>query len=156
MADSIINIDVLVGMQTGSGAPIFLRNQSPQEIQNRIDAFGFLAPEEVSLAIKFSSDIKVTRQLGDAFSTYYTYYQNVDRQVTENMLKYNYNMTTASVDAEFVTILSKITQELTPPKSSRTFAYDFKFSQNRNGSIATGSARPVSTRTARSSGGGGY
>jgi hypothetical protein len=52
------------------------------------------------------------------------------------MLKYNYNMTTASVDAEFVTILSKITQELTPPKSSRTFAYDFKFAQNQNASIS--------------------
>jgi len=136
MADSIINIDVLVGMQTGSGTPIFLKNQTPQEIKNRIDAFGLLAPEEASFTIKFSSDIVVTKQVGDTFDVYYTYYQNVDRQVTEDMLKYNYNMTTASVDAEFVTILSKITQELTPPKSSRTFAYDFKFAQNQNASIS--------------------
>jgi hypothetical protein len=158
MADEVnLNIiDILVGIQTGSGDPIFLKNQSPQETQNRVDSFSMLPVSEPTVQLKFSSDIIVTREVGYAFSRYYTYYQNVDIAVTKNMLTYNYNMTTASVDAEFMTILSKITQELTPPKSSRTFAYDFKFSQNQNGSIATGSARSVSTRTARSSGGGGY
>jgi len=155
--------DILIGIQSGSGDPIFSENLSARETQSRVDAFSLLAPEVLlptnlsgSATLKFSTDIMITKQLGDAFSTYYTYYQNVDNSTIESMLKHNYNMTTASVHAEFSNILNNITQELTPPKSSRAFEYDFKFSQNQNPSINTGSARPVRTRTARSSGGGGY
>ena len=149
--------DILVGMQTGSGNPIFLESSGPQETEGRLDAFGLHASEVTSLPFKFSNDVMIIKTKALLSQVpYYNYYQNVDTPVIETMLKYNYNMTIASVDAEFTTILSKITQELVPPKTSRTFAYDFKFSQNQNASITTGSVRPASSRTARTSGGGGY
>lgn len=149
-------IDILVGMQTGSGDPIFKINQSLEETQNRVDAFSILPDDDLTVGLKFSTDILVTRAKGYAFTPYYVSYQNVDTPITKDMLAYNYNMTFITVRKEFSNILKNITQELTPPKRSTTFTYDFKFSENQNPSITTGSVRPVRTRTARSSGGGGY
>ena len=75
--------------------------------------------------------------------TSYDYYQKGTYASVETVLRYNYNMTTASVETAFTNILGNIIQELKPPKTSTTFTYDFKFSQNRN-------------RTLSGSSGGGY
>jgi hypothetical protein len=68
--------------------------------------------------------------------TSYDYYQKGTYASVETALRYNYNMTTASVDTTFTNILGNIIQELKPPKTSTTFTYDFKFSQNRNGTLS--------------------
>ena len=54
----------------------------------------------------------------------------------DSKLQYNYNMTTGSVDNTMSNIIKNITKELSPPKASKTFTYDFKFSQNQNASIS--------------------
>lgn len=95
------------------------------------DGGGGLSPEEIQASV------------GGVTIESYDYYQKGTYASVETKLQYNYNMTTDSVDAAFTNILSNITQELRPPKTSTTFTYDFKFSQNRNGTLS-------------GSGGGGY
>ena len=82
----------------------------------------------------------------------YDYYQKGFYPSIEAKLRYNYNMTAASVDTTFTNILGNIIQELKPPRTSTTFTYDFKFSQNQNRTIApTGSVQNYNNST-----GGGY
>ena len=82
----------------------------------------------------------------------YDYYQKGFYPSIEAKLRYNYNMTTDAVDAAFTDILSSITEELRPPRTSTTFTYDFKFSQNQNRTIVpTGSVQNYNNST-----GGGY
>ena len=49
---------------------------------------------------------------------------------------YNYGISAPTLD----TIFQNITQDFSPPKSSTTFVYDFKFSRNQNSRILTGSS----------------
>ena len=168
---------VLVGIRSGSGIPIFSDGLSDAQAENIIDSFvsqrSEITDESVTGSLfKFSDDILIFKlsvdkpsSAADAASSvpsspYYSFYEKGSKASTEANLQYNYNMTTQSVETEFSILLNKITDQLVPPKTSRTFAYDFKFSQNQNPSITTGSVRPVRTRTARSSGGssggGGY
>ena len=161
----------LVGIVSSSGTPIFSPPMNTTEQQISIDAFVSQQTElETDLPVPFSNDILIfknyasdddhlgvqfTAQADEGVSYYSAYYRGSTESI-EMMLQHNYNMTTGAVEQVFTNIFNGITQELSPPKSSRTFAYDFKFSQNQNGSITTGSVRPVRTRAARSSGGGGY
>ena len=168
---------VLVGIRSGSGIPIFSDGLSDAQAENIIDSFvsqrSEITDESVTGSLfKFSDDILIFKlsvdkpsSAADAASSvpsspYYSFYEKGSKASTEANLQYNYNMTIQSVETEFSILLNKITDQLVPPKTSRTFAYDFKFSQNQNPSITTGSVRPVRTRTARSSGGssggGGY
>ncbi|HAI41688.1 MAG TPA: hypothetical protein DCM40_28025 [Maribacter sp.] len=65
-----------------------------------------------------------------------------------------------SISNAFASIFKSIRDEFTPPFTTKSFVYDFKFCENQNGSIVTGSvARRAPTRTIptrRTSGGGGY
>ena len=183
---------VLEGIVSGSNSPRFSAPSDSADVQLKIDAFtasdteeafanlGIQSPEELADLISnsvnaspaiFSSDILIVKNFA---TDYLSYSKHESRTVegTKALLTFNYNMTTASVDAQFSIILNNITRELAPPKNSKTFTYDFKFSQNQNGSITTGSISPVRTRTTTpartrtsaparttsggSSGGGGY
>jgi len=152
---------VLESIQTGSGDPIFSEVLNAEQTQNIINSFvsqqAEITDEDSGLLINFSNDlliIKTSNQFDQ--ERYYSFYEKGTRSSIEANLQYNYNMTTSSVKETFSGIFNSLVQEIAPPKTSRTFTYDFKFSQNQNGSITTGSVRPVRTRAARSSGGGGY
>ena len=67
-----------------------------------------------------------------------------------------FGMPTGSAQQTFDNIFSIIAQDLSPPRQSQDFTYDFKFCQNQNGSITTGSVAPASTISVGSSGRGGY
>ena len=175
---------VLEGVVSGSSRPSFSTLSDSNTVQSKISAFtandteeafsnlGIQSPEELSALISdninvspaiFSSDILVVKSVATDYLSY-PKYENKTAEGIKSLLTFNYNMTTGSVDAQFSIILNNITRELAPPKSSKTFTYDFKFCQNQNGSITTGSVTPVRTRTASpvrttsggSSGGGGY
>jgi hypothetical protein len=144
--------ELLTSIQTGSGTPVFDPLSTP-ELQTRIDAFTSNSTEQTGSSdsiLAFSNDVMIVKEDnslklagGYVIATSYDYYQKGTYASVETKLQYNYNMTTDSVDAAFTNILSNITQELRPPKTSTTFTYDFKFSQNRNGTLS-------------GSGGGGY
>ena len=164
-------LKTLVGIQSGSGTPIFSDSLDDAQAENIIDSFvsqqSEITDESSTAALfQFSNDILILKSSDDratkagsgprADNPYYSAYYKGSQESINAMLQYNYNMSEAEVAQSFTGIFNSIVQELSPPKSSRTFAYDFKFSQNQNGSITTGSVRPVRTRAARSSGGGGY
>ena len=168
-------LKTLVGIQSGSGIPIFSDSLSDTQAENIIDSFVSQQSEitdesSTGALFQFSNDILILKSSDDrpiaadsgprVDNPYYSFYEKGTKASIEANLQYNYNMTVQSVETEFSILLNKITDQLVPPKTSRTFAYDFKFSQNQNPSITTGSVRPVRTRTARSSGGssggGGY
>lgn len=157
--------ELLTSIQTGSGTPVF-ESVSSQELQQRIDAFtsdsrSIVDDMGANSLFAFSSDVMVVDSTEDPSVigadpslniTSYDYYQKGTYSAIEAKLRYNYNMTTASVDAAFTDILSNITEELRPPRTSTTFTYDFKFSQNQNRTIApTGSVQNYNNST-----GGGY
>lgn len=159
----ILDFKIFEGINQNTGEPKFPIDQTIQEVNAKVQNFQDnetifgSQPDQFTDTLSYSSDLMVVKQTGGSANvTSYESYTKIDDFYNLLLLEYNYNMSTASVDIVFSRVLDNITKELTPPKSSRTFAYDFKFCQNRNGSIVTGSARPVSTRTTRSSGGGGY
>ena len=165
----------LVGIQSGSGTPIYSETINRVEIDTFIN--GFVSQESEimdeapspTLLFNFSNDILILKTYDDRITTaeqasqgssidnpYYAAYYKGSRESVESKLQYNYNMTTGAVEESFASIFNNIVQELSPPRNSMTFAYDFKFSRNQNGSITTGSVRVPRTRTATTTGGGGY
>ena len=158
---------LLTSIRTGSGAPIF-ETLSNAELQETIDSFTSVESEQPSLDFittdSFSNDIMVVEgdnmqfepepviQAGSPSSgepsetskpqpniTSYDYYPKTAYPTVQINLRRNYNMTTVGVDLQFTNILNNIVEELRPPRTSTTFTYDFKFSQNRNGTL-TGSS----------------
>lgn len=165
--------ELLTSIQTGSGTPVFDSLSTPELqtridafTSNSTEQTGSL-----DSILAFSNDVMIVKEDnnitlaldasvnpdgGGGLSpeeiqasavgvviTSYDYYQKGVYASVETALQYNYNMTTDAVDVAFTNILGNITQELRPPKTSTTFTYDFKFSQNRNGTLS-------------GSGGGGY
>ena len=87
--------------------------------------------------LALSSDILVVKyESSDSQITSYETYLNKDPSDKNALLQYNYNMTTSSVDIVMSNIIKNIAKELAPPKVSKAFTYDFKFSQNQNASIS--------------------
>ena len=137
--------ELLISIQTGSGTPVF-EPVSSQEMQQRIDVFSdsqsIIDDADVSSSFAFSNDIMIVKEKNNielpTFPSFtaYDYFQKGTYATIQAKLRYNYNMTTSSVDTTFTNILSNIAQELRPPKTSTTFTYDFKFSQNRNGTLS--------------------
>ena len=160
--------ELLTSIQTGSGTPVF-EPLTNDQLRLKIDSFtsnvdSITGADNAAGFIRFTSDVMVVNSIGDS-SVYddgtdtisYDYYQKGTYPSIETKLRYNYNMTTGSVDITFTNILGNIIKELSPPKTSKTFAYDFKFSQNQNASIS--GSRPPSIARGGSSGGtsgGGY
>ena len=134
---SIATNSILTSIQTGSGEPIFSIGKNSTQTQAIID--GFISQELISpeSLLKFSSDVMVVKSgAPESDNPYYGYYQKDLRTNIDSKLQYNYNMTTGSVDNTMSNIIKNITKELSPPKASKTFTYDFKFSQNQNASIS--------------------
>ncbi len=138
--------ELLISIQTDSGTPVF-ESLSSQELQQRIDVFtsdsqSIIDVADVGSSFAFSNDIMIVKEKNNielpTFPSFtaYDYFQKGTYATIQTKLRYNYNMTTSSVDTTFTNILSNITQELRPPKTSTTFTYDFKFSQNRNGTLS--------------------
>jgi len=168
MAESVTqNIKILIGITGSTGESVFSLNKTFTEAQSELDAFtstnnlsfGSLTSTnnfEIN-SLDFENDIMIVKVTeASAETPFYNVERNSSDFEVVTFLEYNYNMTTASVDTTLNKILNNITKELTPPTTSRTFAYDFKFSRNRNGSITTGSVAPVRSRAPTTSGGGGY
>ena len=90
----------------------------------------------------------------------YDTYENKEYDDVLSLLYFNYGMPEEDVSNAFSTIFKSIRDEFTPPFTTKSFVYDFKFCENQNGSIVTGSvARRTPTRrvpTRTTSGGGGY
>lgn len=143
MAEIVSNFKTLEGISSGSGEPEFPMGQTNREAQDKLD--NFVSNEQTfgaqtSLMVNtldLPNDILVVRyESNDAQLTSYETYSNKSQYEKNLLLQYNYNMTTGSVDIVFSRILENITKELTPPKTSKTFTYDFKFAQNQNASIS--------------------
>tara|TARA_R100000030_G_scaffold18395_3_gene12663 strand:+ start:2231 stop:2860 length:630 start_codon:yes stop_codon:yes gene_type:complete len=87
-------------------------------------------------------------------------YENKEYDDVLSLLYFNYGMPEEGVSNAFSSIFKSIRDEFTPPFTTKSFVYDFKFCENQNGSIVTGSvARRTPTRrvpTRTTSGGGGY
>lgn len=80
----------------------------------------------------------------------YENYQNREYEDVLSLLRYNYGMDENKVSGTFSLIFESIRSEFLPPSTTKSFVYDFKFCENQNGSIVTGSvARTTSV-------GGGY
>jgi hypothetical protein len=134
---------ILEGISSGSGEPIFSHGQTTIEVLARVDSF--MSNEQSSgdqtnnlfNTLALSSDILVVKyESSDNEIRSYETYLNKDPSDINALLQYNYNMTTSSVDIVMSNIIKNITKELTPPKVSKAFTYDFKFSQNQNASIS--------------------
>jgi hypothetical protein len=163
---------VLEGIQSGSiGTPRFSNIQSVEQINDKIELFNstnqitledfYVSDDDIFIlnSLNFENDIMLIRQteLNNPNSIpYYTIERNAGEGFESfKSLQYNYNMTTDNVDMVLDRILKNIAIELSPPKNSKTFTYDFKFAKNRNRSIVTGSASATRTRST-TTGGGGY
>ncbi len=143
MAGIVSNFKTLEGISSGSGEPRFPIGQTNTEAQDKLDnfvsnqqTFGAQTSPMVN-TLDLPNDILVVRyKSNDAQLTSYETYSNKGQFEKNLLLQYNYNMTTGSVDVVFSRILQNIAKELTPPKTSKTFTYDFKFAQNQNASIS--------------------
>lgn len=146
----ILDFKIFEGIDQDTGQPIFPIDQTIQEVNTKVQSFQdeetiFGAqPTQFTDTLSYDSDLMVVKQNNTSTGiTSYESYTKINDFYNLLLLEYNYNMSTASVDNVFSRILDNITKELKPPKTSTTFTYDFKFSQNRN-------------RTLSGSSGGGY
>ena len=160
----IVNFKVFEAVNQNTGEPVFPMNQTMTEVNAKIQSFEendsfALGPSDTFDSLSLDSDILVVREKNAAETlTSFETYKRIDEFSTNMLLRYNYNMSTASVDVVFSEVLNNITKELRPPDQT-TFTYDFKFCENQNGRVTTGSSRPPRRRRASrasTGGGGGY
>ena len=129
MAEPVNPFSLFVGINDSS-EPIYENNSLDsmvEKIESLVDGTGLLSGS--SIAITKTSD------LGDI-----NHYYEIGRPFSNDMRLlhdfYNYGISAPTLD----TIFQNITQDFSPPKSSTTFVYDFKFSRNQNSRILTGSS----------------
>ena len=107
-------------------------------------------------SLSFTNDVIVVKDDG-GFSNLesYDFLINKKEDQIQHYLRYNYNMTTGAVDLVFNAIVNNLSRDISSSPAT-SFTYDFKFCENQNSTILTGSmARRMSTRTT-SGGSGGY
>tara|TARA_R110000803_G_scaffold43951_1_gene93309 strand:+ start:173 stop:574 length:402 start_codon:yes stop_codon:yes gene_type:complete len=129
MAEPVNPFSLFVGIDDSS-QPIYENNSLDsmvEKIESLVDGTEMLSGS--SIAITKTSD------LGDI-----NHYYEIGRPFSNDMRLlrdfYNYGISAPTLD----TIFQNITQDFSPPKSSTTFVYDFKFSRNQNSRILTGSS----------------
>jgi len=89
-------------------------------------------------SLSFQNDIIVVKARGnvdkESFVSY-DFYTNRDKEETNSLLNYNYNMTNDEAEDLFMEVLGSVTNEMSP-STSLSVSYDFKFSENQRASIS--------------------
>jgi len=130
-----------------------IKNKNRNDVDNEI--LNVALSDLFVNSLAFTNDVMVVKERDFQGIQSYNFLVNKKQDQIEKYLEYNYNMTTGAVDLVFNAIVNNLSRDISssPPTS---FTYDFKFSENQNGTILTGSvARRAPTRTT-SGGGGGY
>ena len=134
-------------------ANLSIKNKNRNDVDNEI--LNVALSDLFVNSLAFTNDVMVVKERDFEGIQSYNFLVNKKQDQIEKYLEYNYNMTTGAVDLVFNAIVNNLSRDISssPPTS---FTYDFKFSENQNGTILTGSvARRAPTRTT-SGGGGGY
>jgi hypothetical protein len=134
-------------------ANLSIKNKNRNDVDNEI--LNVALSDLFVNSLAFTNDVMVVKERDFEGIQSYNFLVNKKQDQIEKYLEYNYNMTTDAVDLVFNAIVNNLSRDISssPPTS---FTYDFKFSENQNGTILTGSvARRAPTRTT-SGGGGGY
>jgi hypothetical protein len=132
MAEPVNPFSLFVGINDSS-EPIYENNSLDsmvEKIESLVDGTGLLSGS--SIAITKTSD------LGDI-----NHYYEIGRPLSNDndmRLLHDFYDSELSRYPSLDTIFQNITQDFSPPKSSTTFVYDFKFSRNQNSRILTGSS----------------
>lgn len=128
---------------TNSGELIFsVKKES--DVESIVDSFlenteSFEEGQDSKVdSLSFQNDIIIVRArtIGDKESfVSYDFYTNRDKQETNSLLNYNYNMTNDEAEDLFMEVLGSVTNEMSP-STSLSVSYDFKFSENQRASIS--------------------
>lgn len=128
---------------TNSGELIFsVKKES--DVEAIVDSFlenteSFEEGQDSKLdSLSFQNDIIIVRArtIGDKESfVSYDFYTNRNKEETNSLLNYNYNMTNDEAEDLFMEVLGSVTNEMSPP-TSLSVSYDFKFSENQRASIS--------------------
>ena len=126
---------------TNSGELIFsVKKES--DVESIVDSFlenteSFEEGQDSKVdSLSFQNNIIVVKGNVDKGSfVSYDFYTNRDKQETNSLLNYNYNMTNDEAEDLFMEVLGSVTNEMSP-STSLSVSYDFKFSENQRASIS--------------------